>query len=211
MEIPEEGKEQLLKNFSIGHEDYEKRIEEARKIIEYVESRVAGRNFWQVSEPELSFIYAMTLSLRPEVIVETGVGPGTTSYAFLSAARTYGGKLVSFDLGKAYGQEKVPEPVGFVVPEELKESWHLILGNTSETLPQNITKYGKPSVFMHDSEHTYEHVTFELETALEALTDRFLIIVDNFDWTQGPEDFAKKHGFVISRVADDMCYIYRKI
>lgn len=211
MTVPEEGYANLLENFSISPVDYERNITEAKNVVNFVSSRIGNRNFWQVSEKELSFIYAMTVSLRPAVIVETGVGPGTTSYAFLSAAGTYGGKLVSFDLGQSYGDETIPEPVGFVVPESLRPNWDLILGNTVETLPENIAKSGRPSIFMHDSEHTYKHVTFELETAMKYLTDKFLIIVDNFDWTDGPADFAAKHRLVLNRVADDMCYIYRRI
>lgn len=210
MKVPEEGYEELLKEFAIDRASYERRLVEASDIIKKAASVIGDRNFWQVSEKELAFIYAVTASLKPEVIVETGVGPGTTSFAFLSAASTYGGRLVSFDLGEKYGDENISEPVGFVVPDELRNNWNLILGNTTETLPANISKYGRPSIFMHDSEHTYGHVTFELDTAMKHLNGKFLIIVDNFDWTEGPADFARKHELVLNRVADDMCYIYRK-
>ncbi len=210
MTVPEEGCSELLENFGVAGEDYEIYLRESRKLVEYVSGVLGDRNFWQVSEKELSFIYSITSSLRPDIVVETGVGPGTTSFAFLSALENNGGKLVSFDLGKNYGEEKVPEPVGFVVPDRLRKNWHLILGDSNETLPVNISKFGSPSIFMHDSEHTYEHVTFELETAISALKGNFLIIVDNYDWTDAPADFARKHNLVINRVADDMCYMYRK-
>lgn len=210
MRVPQEGYDDLLLNFRIDESEYEHWINEAGKVLSYVNSKLGNRNFWQVSESELSFIYAITSAIRPRVVAETGVGPGTTSYAFLSALMKHGGELVSFDLGQPYGDEKAHEPVGFVVPESLKNSWHLIVGDTESTLPENIARYGKPDIFMHDSDHTYSHVTFELETVFREMNPNFLIIVDNYDWTNAAKDFAEKNGLVLSKVADDMCCIYRK-
>jgi hypothetical protein len=63
---------------------------------------------------------------------------------------------------------------------------------------------------MHDSEHTYDHVTFELNTAIKHMKEHFIIVVDNYNWTEAPDDFASSNGLKLIHPTDDMCLIFRK-
>ena len=203
------GKEKILKFLECTEEDVEKSFEQASKIVDYVDSRIGGKNYWQVSEPELCWLYTGVRLMRAPLVAETGVGPGSTSTAILDASADFRGRLFSFDLGQKYGEDE-EMPVGFLVPEKYKERWSLVIGNTKDTLEGKMSYFGPFDVFFHDSQHTYEHVTWELETAIKNLRKKFLIVVDNYNWTKAPDDFADKHGLALVKVADDMCFIFRE-
>ena len=201
------GKETLLEYLECSPQEMNNAFNSAQKVIEYVHERLGESNYWQVSYNELGWLYAGVHTMRGPFIAETGVGPGSTTTAILEASKPFRGKLFSFDLGIKYGESE-DRPVGFLVPEDLKDRWTLVLGDTKKTLSGKLSYFGPFDVFFHDSEHTYDHVAFELETAYANLRKKFLIVVDNFDWTEAPIDFAKKYDLNLINVADDMCFIF---
>ncbi len=209
MAVTEKFWRDFCSHYGLDPGSYVEFIRNAEEIVHFVGSIIGNRNFWQVSADELSAIFTATCLLAPATVVETGVGPGSTSYAFLSALSKSGGKLYSFDLGAGYGEEKEKAPVGFLVPDHLKPNWNLTLGNSRTTLPSKLKEIKGVNIFFHDSEHTYDHVTFELNTVMPRLSGKWLIIVDNYDWTAAPFDFAERNGLSLVKVADDMCFIYR--
>lgn len=209
MPMYKENFDKIYKFLNVSEEEFEQAMNDADDVSEYTQSKVGNKDYWQVSESELRLLYAAVKILKPDVIAETGVGPGTTSTAILMASREKGSKLLSFDLGQRYGQAE-SKPVGFVVPDELRDRWNLIIGDSKETLPESLSKFGPIDMFFHDSEHTYDHVLFELETAMRNFNERFLIVIDNYNWSKAPEDFAKKYGLTLVHVADDMCFIFRE-
>ena len=52
----------------------------------------------------------------------------------------------------------------FVAPE-LKLHWALIIGDSRRELPSLLARCGNVNMFYHDSLHTFEHMTWEFETA----------------------------------------------
>lgn len=203
------GKGKLLEFLECTEEDVRDSFKRARKIVDYVDSRIGGKNYWQVSPMELCWLYTGVRFMRAPLVAETGVGPGSTSTAILDASADFRGRLFSFDLGQKYGEDE-EKPVGFLVPDEYKERWSLVIGNTKNTLEGKLSYFGPFDVFLHDSSHTYEHITWELETALKNLRKKFLIVVDNFDWNSAAQDFANKHDLNLVKMADDMCFIFPK-
>ncbi len=203
------GKEKILQFLECTETEVLDSFKEASRIVEYVESRIGGKNYWQVSGSELCWLYTGVKMMRAPLIAETGVGPGSTSTAILEASSEFRGRLFSFDLGQKYGEDE-EMPVGFLVPDKLRDRWSLVLGDTKNTLESKLSYFGPFDIFFHDSEHTYEHVNWELETALKNLRKKFLIVVDNYDWTTAPDDFAEKQGLTLVKVADDMCFIFRE-
>ncbi len=198
----------VISALGIDQGEYEAVTLEAESINSFVKVKIGGRQFWQVSADELTFIYSITRTFKPKNVVETGVGPGTTSYAFLSALKA-GGTLHSFDIGEKYGDEDKAEPVGFVVPQKMREKWDLTIGDSKLTLRKKLDEIGQVDLFFHDSEHTHEHVMYELESVLPHLSDRFIILVDNYDWTKAPELFAARNNMHLTPVVDDLCALYR--
>ncbi len=179
-------------------------------VIQEIEAHIGGRNYWQLSYSEICWLFAAVENLPSKITVETGVGSGSSSLAILKASEDFNGMLYSFDLGIRYG-ESPERPVGFLVPPELRNRWILTIGDSKKTLPEKLNDIGQVDIFFHDSEHTYEHVMFELDTILPRMKRRFLIAVDNYDWTDAPRDFASKHDLNLLKMADDMCFIYPKI
>jgi hypothetical protein len=154
-------------------------------------------------------IYAVMRSRKPQVVVETGVGPGSSSSFILRALDENGaGHLYSIDLpgrdaevypamGKAFNVH-VPRgfSTGWLVPEGLRDRWSLTLGDSKTELHSLLSRLGKVDVFMHDSLHTDEHVKFELATVLPFLERNGILLADdvNSHWSLAFVDFCKSVG-----------------
>lgn len=201
------GKEKILEYLECTEQDVKESFGKASEIVDYVDSRIGGKNYWQVSYQELCWLYTGVKMMRSPLVAETGVGPGSTTTAILDASTEFRGRLFSFDLGQKYGDSE-EKPVGFLVPDRYKDRWTLVLGDSRNTLEGKLSYFGPFDIFFHDSQHTYEHVSWELETALKNLRKKFLIVVDNFDFTKAPVEFAEKHNLNLVKVADDMCFIF---
>src|SRR5439155_2730279 len=129
-----------------------------------------------------SFLYAMTLSVRPKIVIETGVLYGHSSAAILAALEdNSGGRLVSVDLpieqhqsvvvGRQYVQVGLTSKqlsIGCVVPSLLRSRWSLRLGDSLALLPGIFDELGPISIFIHDSLHTYDHMMAEFRLGYDA-------------------------------------------
>ena len=204
------GKEELLEFLKCSEDDIAASFKQAEDIVSYVDSQIGDKDYWQVSYSELSWLYSLVRLMDAKKVAETGVGPGSTSFAILSALESNNGKLYSFDKGERYGEAE-PRPVGFLVPEKLRKNWSLVVGDSKDTLKGVLENSAPFDIFFHDSEHTYEHVTFELKTALRYLTKKFAIVIDNYDWTEAPKDFSEKHNLLLLPMVDDMCFLLPRI
>lgn len=137
-------------------------------------------------------IYAVIRYKKPDVVVETGVGPGGTSAFILKALEDNGkGVLYSIDLpgndaivypklGK-YFNIHVPQgyEVGWLVPPYLKYRWNLIIGNSKEELPSLMRKVKRVDVFLHDSLHTDEQIIMEFNVVLPYMNAEGILLCDD--------------------------------
>jgi len=137
--------------------------------------------------------------LRPCTVIETGVAAGISSAYILKALHhNKMGMLYSIELPTSsqsrrdhwilYGRE-----IGYAIPQSLKTRWKLVLGNSKEKLPELLNTLGTLDVFLHDSLHTYEHVTFEYEGAWEALKRGGILLSDDVNLNKAFEDFCRRH------------------
>ena len=111
-------------------------------------------------------LYFLVRSLKPNVVVETGVCYGVSSAYILEALRQNGhGNLYSIDLGNT---EDEP-PNDFFVPLNVRDRWELIVGDCKEELPRLLEQLDRIDLFHHDSLHTYDHMMWEYETAFPHL------------------------------------------
>lgn len=174
------------------------KIDEAKKT----EPKVGG---W-IDFSLLPYIYVLVRIFKPRVVVETGVGPGSSSAFVLNALEKNGsGILYSIDLP---GYDAVVYPklgkhhdvhicegfsTGWLVPPNLRHRWNLILGDTKEILPKLLRELGVIDMFLHDSLHTYEHMMFEYTTAWEYLSKGGLLLSDDVNeyWSLAFIDFCK--------------------
>ncbi len=136
-------------------------------------------------------IYVICRVLSPETVLETGVAYGVTSaFALQALAVNRKGNLISIDLPPL--AREAERYVGALIPHELRERWHLHRGPAKRILPGLIASIKEADVFVHDSLHTYRHMTFEFETAWPYVRPEGAIVADNVDLNDAFRDFTAR-------------------
>jgi len=137
-------------------------------------------------------LYAVIRVLRPEVVVETGVGSGVSSTFILTAMERNGaGRLYSVDLPLA-NEGLLPEErrTGWLVPERLRDRWKLTLGDARKELPALLERLGEVDCFYHDSDHSYEHMTWEFNEAYPRIRPGGVLLSDDITENAAWDEFA---------------------
>jgi hypothetical protein len=166
-------------------------------------------------------LYTLCRTKKPDVVVETGVGSGTSSSYILRALdKNAKGKLFSIDVPwytvthnwKAAWTDTDPKPQpmemqsGWIIPDYLRDRWELTMGMSNEKLPPLLKKLGKVDVFFHDSEHSYENMSWEFKTVWPALREKGVMLVHNIDKNKAFAEFEHNVGgnsFRISGLNND--------
>jgi hypothetical protein len=172
----------------------------------YNTGRVTGRDGYD----EGLRLYRLLRHLQPRVAVETGVCNGvSTAFLLLALEDNGGGELHSIDLPEIAGEEYEPgtfwdgkggavippgkEP-GWMVPPGLRDRWHLVLGRSQDELPPLLDRLGEIDFFMHDSEHSYECMSFEFRSAWTALRDGGVLVADDVNVNSAWDEFVREVG-----------------
>lgn len=138
-------------------------------------------------------MYVICRTTKPEIVVETGVANGVSSYCILQALEKNGrGRLYSIDLPV---DNLLPpnKETGWLVPSYLQRRWMLKIGPTSQLLPPLLDELGQVNLFLHDSEHTYMNMMFEFDAVWPHVWEGGLILSDNVYDNSAFRDFCKKH------------------
>jgi predicted O-methyltransferase YrrM len=136
--------------------------------------------------------YALIRAVKPELIVETGVASGvSSSYLLLALHQNQRGTLHSVDIGDRH---YVPpgRATGWVTPDWLRSRWHLHIGDTALVLRAVLDQLAPLDVFIHDSLHTYEHMSFEFNLAFPYLRAGGILVADDALWNPAFREFAEK-------------------
>ena len=147
----------------------------------------------KLSQPELPahlskrLVFAATRLTRPDVVVETGTFSGGFSTFILRALEENGtGRLVSLDVPAYEPVEHAihyPLPAGqepgWLVPDELRPRFELVLGDARRTLPGVLADAGEIGLFVHDSLHTVRHMLFEYRQAWRHLRPGGVLLSDD--------------------------------
>jgi predicted O-methyltransferase YrrM len=145
--------------------------------------------------------YCLVRHLRPERVVETGVGHGVTTRFILEALERNGtGRLWSIDLPPLI-ERRLRTDVGIAVPDRLRGRWTFIRGSSRQRLRPLLVKLGTIDLFVHDSMHTARNLQFELSQAWPALTPGGVAIADDIDFNRAFGTFALRAGVANSLVA----------
>lgn len=145
--------------------------------------------------------YAVIRGTRPDVVLETGVAAGMTSAYILAALADNGtGTLHSIDLpdpGHLIGKH-----VGELIPDALRSRWTYHWGAAQRLLEPTLARTATQGrrVFVHDSDHRYAHMRWELETARRELSPGDWIVADDVNQSAAFEDFAAAAGLSASYV-----------
>lgn len=152
-------------------------------------------------------LFALVREFRPRTLVETGVCNGVSTAVLLAALDRNGeGCLYSLDLpehtdttyppgsfweGKLGAVVPHGRPPGWLVPEPLRARWTLRLGRSQEVLPPLLEELGSIDFFLHDSEHSYECMSFEYHLAWRHLRPGGVLVSDDTTWNTAFADFSR--------------------
>jgi cephalosporin hydroxylase len=192
-----------------GVDHYEK-IERAIEVElgeAYYEEYTGGPGI--MPRTQLSLLYALIRTCEPDVVVETGVAQGSSTATILQAMDDNDrGHLYSIDLPRlaeetefeyrdgdfpleGFDAAVVPadkEP-GWLVDDKLAGRWTLHIGRSTEHL-YDVMKNRRVDLFVHDSEHTYKNMLWELSIAAPELANDGWLWVDDADWNDAADHFA---------------------
>ena len=133
---------------------------------------------WSATSELAATTYVLVKLLKPDIVVETGVGAGVSSWTILKAMEENGqGRLISIDLPTP-NTELLPE-VGYLVPAELRHRWNLRFGPSHRLLPQVLTELVEIDMFQHDSRHSYSNQLREYQTAWPFIKTGGMLISDD--------------------------------
>lgn len=193
------------------YQDFRGKLAELDAFIAGMNARYPGTYFpGSVSFEDGRFLYYLIRQARPKVVVQTGVSNGV-SCAFIALALKHngqGGKLYAVDLPHIYdpADDRFHQNVvygvliphgkqsGWLVPDRLKASFECWEGDARDVLPKLFEHAGPTDIFYHDSDHTYDHMWFEFETALPYLPPHGLILADDIAWSSVTWDYARHLG-----------------
>ena len=147
------------------------------------------------------FIYALVRSIRPNVILETGVANGHSTYFILNAlANNKAGKLHSID---------VNAKAGALIQEDERDRWDLSIMPGFLTRKRDfkgaIDRIGTIDVFFHDSNHFYYWQNFEYNSVLPKIRQGGYLLSDDVDYSYAFLDLSKKQSLEPTFITD-----YRK-
>jgi predicted O-methyltransferase YrrM len=150
-------------------------------------------------------LYAFTRLIRPSVVVETGGTPGKSSAFILRALQRNGhGHLYTVDLppretdeviraSEVYSKRPHLAAANWCVPDWLRGQHTLLLGPAETHLPRLLSQVRDVCVFIHDSNHSYAHVRWELETAFPFVRVAGFLWADDIGTNTAWLDFCEKH------------------
>jgi len=186
---------QLLLN--IGMRDVKTYLLEAERLSKAmlkITTEVESELGTMCSKLRGPIVYTCVRAIKPSIAVETGVASGSSSYYILQAMElNRKGNLYSIDLPNMNPGALIPseKSVGWMIPRELKHRWHLTLGRSQEKLTELLQKLKTIDMFLHDSEHTYETMMFEYETAWLHLREGSVLLSDDIHWNRAFYEFVK--------------------
>ena len=176
--------------------------------------------------PEVSIrLYGLVREFRPTLLVETGVCNGVSTAVILAALeRNNTGSLYSIDfpeyadtlypdgtfwegkMGAVVPKGKQP---GWMIPDMYRARWQLTIGKSMEKLPTLLEALGNIDFFLHDSEHSYECMTFEYQLAWNYLKAGGLLVSDDIGWNSAFKDFAEVQSRDVHVVDRNMAFIIK--
>jgi predicted O-methyltransferase YrrM len=163
-------------------------------VKEGLERLRPGANRGEMGD-EADILYVLIRLLKPQQILETGVGAGVSSAFMLQALHKNGsGRLTSIDLPDEGGLS------GWAVPTELHEYWDLHLGPSSQLLEQLLNHLTSIDMFVHDSDHSYDNMMYEFKAVWPFIRSGGLFLAHDIGRNDALFDFCKYAGISWTRV-----------
>jgi len=156
------------------------------------------------ADPSLAQLcYVLCRALKPETVLETGVGYGVTSATILAALHNnQKGTLHSIDLPPILDQGGTY--TGIVLPDEFKYRWQLHRGSSKRVMASLFASgVDQIDLFVHDSANIFAVQKRELETVWPHLPPHCAIVMNNIGRNLAFAEFVEQkqidHWFVIEQ------------
>lgn len=183
-------------------------LQSDRAFLDGINEKIAGvsefgdKVFEHVDELRVFriMLYCVVRAVRPTVMIETGVLNGFGSaFTLLAMAHNDHGTLYAIDIPpddpRMAGQGTNPLPEGkgpgWLIPDTLRSRHQLRLGGSEVLLPQLLAEIDRLDVFLHDSDHCYTHMMFEMTMAWKYLRAGGILLCDNVEQNAGFSDLAR--------------------
>ena len=214
-----QGKDILIRFFDLRYQDASNHFQELlnEKILlnHLFSETLRVRGSYLYLDDCHYLLYALIRIIKPSVIIETGVFDGLLSSIILSALKKNNhGFLHSIDLPAnstllEHWKDDLPpdwktlsdpwrqlppgKQSGWMIPTELRDRHEIIIGDSKVMLEKICNKHKPISLFIHDSLHTYRHMTFEFEKAIEFMNKGSFLCSDDIFWNMAFQDMLRKH------------------
>jgi predicted O-methyltransferase YrrM len=134
-------------------------------------------------------LYTVIRIFKPHVAVETGSAAGASAAYMLAAMEKNGrGTLYSIDVAADRAH------IGCLVPDSLRNRLKLLYGSSLMLIPEIASEGGAIDFFVHDSLHTYEHMTAEYELFYRCISPEGGVICSHdILMSNAWEHFVKRH------------------
>jgi predicted O-methyltransferase YrrM len=171
----------------------------ARLDRAYEVSELSCPEEWAVEAGTSAALYALVRSRRPEVVIETGIANGHSSFVILEAMRRNDrGRLMSID---------VRHDVGRLVAPELAERWSKVIIDdvrpSVEILEERLGQIGPVGIVFHDGDHRFVGQWTDFRLASRLLVEGGLLVSDDVNTTSAWVDAAAQGLFVDGRILFD--------
>lgn len=148
------------------------------RFEEFANQPLPFPSFYNADRTLALLSYALVRYLRPNLVVESGVGYGFCSALVLLALDlNRAGKLASIDLPSL--GDPTGSHIGRIIPDHLKERWSLLYGSSRNRLPSVLSQQGKAGLFISDSANVYTLQRYEFETVYPSLDIRGAALFNN--------------------------------
>lgn len=97
-------------------------------------------------------------------------------------------------------EKNADRTVGILVPDDLKDRWHLRRGSSRRELPRLLRSLGHVDLFIHDSRHSYRNMRREFRTVWPFLREGGVLIADDIDGNDAFRELTSEvsHSFAVA-------------
>lgn len=208
-------------HFGLNPDNFMNAVDEGVNQYQEIERKIAaelGDEYFEqysggpgiMPKKELSILYALVRTSTPEMVVETGVAQGSSTALILKAlSENNHGHLHSIDLPRfadttefdyregdfpieGFDAAVIPEgkEPGWLVDNGLEDRWSFHIGRSTDLLYDIVSK-NEPDIFIHDSEHSYKNILWELSVTAPELSEGGWMWVDDSDWNDAFAHFSE--------------------
>ena len=228
---------EFVEDFFDSRNEYNRYIDEVgidsavdlqNKALQEFQQLTGSEDLYGIGIDAAKDYYAITRKIKPDTVIETGVCNGvSTLFILLALNKNEIGTLHSIDYPlradesleefrketfEGYGGAVIPrnKDPGWIIPDELRSRWNLLIGKSQRQFPQLVAELGGLDLFIHDSEHSHPCMMFEYELAYEWLDNKGVILSDDISWNDSFSTFVEVRAPEYGKLSQNIGYMKKR-